>query len=124
MQTEPCCAIIKHCTPCGLAIADTLVNAYKLAFESDTVSAFGSIIAVNREVDQAFVDALGSLFVEVLVAPSFSAEALQTLTQKKKNCRILQANPGATEPGLVIHSVYGGLLVQTPDLAGICHCPI
>jgi phosphoribosylaminoimidazolecarboxamide formyltransferase/IMP cyclohydrolase len=115
---EPTVAIIKHTNPSGLASADTLVEAYRLALACDPVSAFGSIIAVNQEVDRALVEEIGSLFVEVLVAPSYTPEALEWLAQHKKNCRVMVARPGG-ENELVLRSVRGGLLVQTPDLRGV-----
>ncbi|MCS7221032.1 MAG: bifunctional phosphoribosylaminoimidazolecarboxamide formyltransferase/IMP cyclohydrolase [Anaerolineae bacterium] len=115
---EPTVAIIKHTNPSGLASADTLVEAYRLALACDPVSAFGSIIAVNREVDRALVEEIGSLFVEVLVAPSYTPEALEWLAQHKKNCRVIVARPGG-ENDLVLRSVRGGLLAQTPDLRGV-----
>lgn len=115
---EPAVAIIKHTNPSGLAVADTLVEAYKLALECDPVSAFGSIIATNREVDLALVEEIGSLFVEVIVAPSYTPEALEWLARHKKNCRVMVAKPGG-EKDLVIRSVRNGLLAQTPDLRGV-----
>ncbi|NOZ28306.1 MAG: bifunctional phosphoribosylaminoimidazolecarboxamide formyltransferase/IMP cyclohydrolase [Chloroflexi bacterium] len=115
---EPAVAIIKHTNPSGLAVADTLVDAYRLALACDPVSAFGSIIAVNREVDLALVEEIGSLFVEVLVAPSYTPKALEWLAQHKKNCRVMVAKPGGEED-LVIRSVRNGLLAQTPDLRGV-----
>ncbi len=115
---EPAVAIIKHTNPSGLAVADTLVDAYRLALACDPVSAFGSIIAVNREVDLALVEEIGSLFVEVLVAPSYTPKALEWLAQHKKNCRVMVAKPGGEED-LVLRSVRGGLLAQTPDLRGV-----
>jgi len=126
---SPAVAIIKHNTPCGVATdPNSIVEAYKKAFESDTVSAFGSIIALNREVTVEVMEAIGKLFLEVLVSPSYTKEALEWLTTKKKNCRVLRANTAVIERelsgkssaggGLSIRSVLGGLLVQTPDLAG------
>ncbi|HEY63943.1 MAG TPA: bifunctional phosphoribosylaminoimidazolecarboxamide formyltransferase/IMP cyclohydrolase [Caldilineae bacterium] len=115
---EPAVAIIKHTNPSGLAVADTLVEAYRLALECDPVSAFGSIIATNREVDLALVEEIGSLFVEVIVAPSYTPEALEWLARRKKNCRVMVAKPGGEED-LVIRSVRNGLLAQTPDLRGV-----
>ncbi|GAB4560622.1 MAG: bifunctional phosphoribosylaminoimidazolecarboxamide formyltransferase/IMP cyclohydrolase [Anaerolineae bacterium] len=115
---EPTVAIIKHTNPSGLASAPTLVEAYRLALECDPVSAFGSIIATNREVDLALVEEIGSLFVEVIVAPSYTEEALQWLARHKKNCRVMVARPGG-ESDLVIRSVRNGLLAQTPDLRGV-----
>ena len=89
---EPTVAIIKHTNPSGLAAAANLVDAYRLAFVCDPVSAFGSIIAVNREVDRALVEEIGSLFVEVLAAPGYTPDTLAWLAEHKKNCRVMIAN--------------------------------
>ena len=120
---EPAVAIIKHTNPSGLAVAASPVEAYRLAYECDPVSAFGGIIACNRPVDLAFVEAVGGLFVEVLVAPEYTEEALAWLAEHKKNCRVMRArgNAKTREPeghGLVLRSVSGGLLAQTPDERG------
>lgn len=112
---EPTVAIIKHTNPSGLASAEIMVEAYRLAFDCDPVSAYGSIIATNRAVDRALVEAIGGLFVEVLAAPSYSAEALEWLAQHKKNCRVMLSRPGG-EQALLLRSVRGGLLAQTPDI--------
>ena len=122
---EPTVAIIKHTNPSGLASATSLIEAYRLAFACDPVSAFGSIIAVNREVDRALVEEIGSLFVEVLAAPSYAPDALAWLAEHKKNCRVMIAGPGGrgkqpnTPSSLVLRSVAGGLLAQTPDDRGV-----
>ncbi len=116
--SEPAVAIIKHTNPSGLAVAETTMDAYRLAFECDPVSAFGGIIACNQPVDLAFVEAVGGLFVEVLVAPGYTDEALEWLAGHKKNCRVMRAAPTRTPDApseLVLRSVASGLLVQTPD---------
>ena len=120
---EPTVAIIKHTNPSGLASAGNLVDAYRLAFACDPVSAFGSIIAVNREVGQALVEEIGSLFIEVLAAPGYTPDALAWLAEHKKNCRVMIAAGDRGEqprvaPALVLRSVAGGLLAQTPDDRG------
>jgi len=109
----PAVAIIKHANPCGLATDDDLVTAYQKALASDPISAFGSIITVNRPVDLPLVEAIGKLFVEVLAAPDFTPAALKRLN-KKKNLRVMKATGAARFP-LELHTVYGGLLAQTPD---------
>ena len=84
---EPCCAIIKHTTPCGLATGTDALDAYRKALACDPVSAFGSVIAFTVPVDQAAADAVASLFVECIVAPEFSPEAIEALgafMQKRK----------------------------------------
>lgn len=123
---KPCVAIIKHTNPCGLAIGDNLIDAFDRAFACDTVSAFGSIITVNREIDADFVRNLKKLFVEVLAAPSFTAEALQVLARRKKNCRVMLArsardmgNPGPLHPGdIALKGIGDGLLAMSADRAG------
>ena len=111
--SRPTVAIIKHTNPCGLASADSLVEAYQLALAADPVSAFGSVIAVNRPLDLATVAAIGALFVEVLAAPAYEPEALKAL-KRKKNLRVLEVKPEAVLP-YAMRTVHGGLLVQTPD---------
>ncbi len=115
---EPTVAIIKHTNPSGLASAKTLLEAYRLAFACDPVSAYGSIIATNREVDLPLVQEIGSLFVEVLAAPGYSADALDWLASHKKNCRVMLARSNGAG-SLVMRSVAGGLLAQTPDARGV-----
>ena len=116
--TEPACAIIKHLTPCGIATGANLVEAYKAAYESDTVSAFGGIIALNGVVTLELVETIGQLFLEVLVAPGYTEDALKWLETKKKNCRVMKVTMAKTAnivDTVSIRSVHGGLLVQTPD---------
>ncbi len=109
----PTVAIIKHSNPCGLASAETLANAYENALASDPVSAFGSIISVNRRLDGATAERMAKLFIEIVAAPSYDDEALAIL-QRKKNLRILRA-AGTVPSQLSIRTVYGGALVQEPD---------
>jgi phosphoribosylaminoimidazolecarboxamide formyltransferase/IMP cyclohydrolase len=109
----PTVAIIKHSNPCGLASAETLASAYDNALASDPVSAFGSIISVNRPLDKATAERMAKLFVEIVAAPSYDDEALAIL-QRKKNLRILAA-AGTVPSQLSIRTVYGGALVQEPD---------
>lgn len=123
--TDACVCIIKHNTPCGIATDESnIIVAYEKALASDPVSAFGSIISVNREVTKELVEKIGSLFLEVLVADSYTEEALQILATKKKNCRVLRTDPKSPflqkrKENLVIRNVMGGFLVQTPDHAGV-----
>jgi phosphoribosylaminoimidazolecarboxamide formyltransferase / IMP cyclohydrolase len=109
---EPTVAI-KHSNPCGLASAATLADAYDRALASDPVSAFGSIISVNRSLDLATAQRIGDLFVEIVAAPAYDADAL-ALLMRKKNLRILRAT-GAAGRTLSLRSVYGGVLVQELD---------
>jgi phosphoribosylaminoimidazolecarboxamide formyltransferase / IMP cyclohydrolase len=109
---DPACAIIKHTNPCGCAEQATLAEAYRLALECDPVSAFGSVIAVNRPVDRETAEEMGKLFVEAIAAPAFAPEALELLTSKK-NIRLVELQP--TEPGMTLRSISGGMLAQTED---------
>lgn len=113
--TRPSVVIVKHLTPTGIASADTIVRAYPHALASDPVSAFGGIIAVNRIVDVDFVEALGALFLEVLVAPDYTQAAIERLLETRKNCRILQIPQPYQTTSLDIRSVHGGFLVQQID---------
>jgi phosphoribosylaminoimidazolecarboxamide formyltransferase/IMP cyclohydrolase len=111
---EPACAIIKHTNPCGVAIAATVEEAYKKALSADPVSAFGGIVAFNKQVDQKTAESLVEIFLEVIVAPSFSKEALNVLAGKP-NVRVLEI-PNSTEKiPLDMKKVSGGFLVQTKD---------
>jgi phosphoribosylaminoimidazolecarboxamide formyltransferase/IMP cyclohydrolase len=116
---SPACVIVKHANPCGVATADDLLTAYDLAYQTDTTSAFGGIIAFNRELDaktaQAIID---RQFVEVIIAPSISDEA-KLVVSSKKNVRLLccGAFPEQSADGLDYKRVTGGLLVQDRDSA-------
>ncbi|MEM7539906.1 MAG: bifunctional phosphoribosylaminoimidazolecarboxamide formyltransferase/IMP cyclohydrolase [Chloroflexota bacterium] len=114
--SKPTVSIIKHGNPCGLASADTLAEAYEKALASDPVSAFGSIVSVNRPLNIEMADRLAKLFVEVVAAPAYDEDALARL-RKKKNIRILQATNSEeiSTQSLSIRSIYGGVLVQTLD---------
>ncbi len=113
---EPAVAIIKHANPCGVATGKDLTTAFQLALRCDPVSAFGGIIALNRPLDAAFVETLGSLFLEVIIAPSVTPEAA-ALLDKKKNLRVLTTDqmPDIHTPGRMITGVAGGFLVQSRD---------
>ena len=111
----PACVIVKHANPCGVAVADTPLNAYKLAFATDTTSAFGGIIAFNREVDADTVEAVTGQFLEVLMAPKFTDKAKEIIAAKK-NVRVLEVPLLAGANRFELKRVGGGLLVQTPDL--------
>jgi phosphoribosylaminoimidazolecarboxamide formyltransferase/IMP cyclohydrolase len=110
---EPTVSIIKHGNPCGLASAETLADAYEKALASDPVSAYGSIISVNRPLDAETVRRMAGLFVEVIAAPAFDEDALEILL-KKKNLRIVQPTGVELRP-LSLRSIYGGVLVQELD---------
>ncbi len=107
----PGCAIIKHTSPCGLAVAPTALDAYQKALACDPASAFGSVISFNVPVDERLADVISSLFVECLVAPAFSAPALEILG-RKKNLRILEGRAAWPAGSLDFKRVRGGMLVQ------------
>lgn len=113
---QPAVVIVKHLNPCGIARDITLTNAFPKALEADPVSAFGGVIAVNRLVDEDFVDALGTLFIEAIAAPSFSMAAQQKLNDRRKNCRLLQIPSAYDGIDLEVRSVHRGMLVQRTDL--------
>ncbi|HEX4934913.1 MAG TPA: bifunctional phosphoribosylaminoimidazolecarboxamide formyltransferase/IMP cyclohydrolase, partial [Gemmatimonadaceae bacterium] len=108
---EPACAIIKHTTPCGLATGMSALDAYKKALACDPVSAFGSVISFTVPVDGATAEAIASLFVECIVAPQFSEEAVEILG-RKKNLRVLEGTARWKEGALDFKRVRGGFLVQ------------
>ena len=109
---EPAVAIIKHSNPSGMAVASSVVEAYKKAFATDPVSAFGSVIGVNREVDDALAEEISKLFVEAIAAPSFS-EGAKGKFCGKKNLRLLTVKPASSNK--VIKQISGGLLLQDAD---------
>ena len=114
---EPCVAIVKHMNPAGLAVADSVAEAYPKALAGDPVSAFGGIVAVNRPVDEATAAQIVAVFTEVVVAPGYTDAALEVL-RTKKNLRLLvlgDADPDAR--AMSMRTVSGGLLVQVPDVA-------
>ncbi|MCG9083285.1 bifunctional phosphoribosylaminoimidazolecarboxamide formyltransferase/IMP cyclohydrolase [Laribacter hongkongensis] len=115
---DPACVIVKHANPCGVAVAADPLSAYKLAFATDTTSAFGGIIAFNREVDAATVEAVSAQFLEVLIAPAFTDDA-KALIAAKKNVRVLEVPVEAGANRFELKRVGGGLLVQTPDIKNV-----
>ncbi len=112
--TEPTVVIVKHLTPCGIASAASIAEAYPAALASDPMSAFGCVMAVNETVDDAFVATLGDLFIEVIAAPGFTESAQAALNAKRKNCRLL-AIPKQAQAAYDLRGVSGGILVQTVD---------
>jgi phosphoribosylaminoimidazolecarboxamide formyltransferase / IMP cyclohydrolase len=115
---RPAAAIVKHLSPCGIAVGETVAMAFPDALASDPVSAFGGVIALNRAVDEEFVNRLekADLFVEAIIATDFSAEALGWFAAKKKNCRLVATGTISSEKPLPdIRAVRGGVLVQAPD---------
>lgn len=117
--SEPAVIILKHQNPCGSAVAENIVEAYDRAFSCDPTSAFGGIIAANREIPLEFVEHFADIqkqFVEVLIAPSYTVEARERLS-KRKNLRVLATGGITHGGGLEVRTVDGGLLVQDLDLA-------
>lgn len=110
----PACVIVKHANPCGVAVADSAREAYRKAFATDPTSAFGGIIAFNQTVDRDVAEAIGGQFLEVLLAPGYTAEALELLAGRK-NIRVLEVPPGNGTHAMDVKRVGGGWLVQTPD---------
>lgn len=108
---ETACAIVKHTTPCGLATGGSALEAYQKALACDPVSAFGSVIAFSVPVDEPCAQAVASLFVECIVAPAFTPEALAALGAKK-NLRVLEGRAAAEAHALDVKRVRGGVLVQ------------
>jgi phosphoribosylaminoimidazolecarboxamide formyltransferase/IMP cyclohydrolase len=115
---QPACVIVKHANPCGVAVAADPLSAYRLAFATDSTSAFGGIIAFNREVDARTIEAVTGQFLEVLIAPAFSAEA-RALIAAKKNVRVLEVPLETGSNRFEIKRVGGGVLVQTPDIRNV-----
>jgi phosphoribosylaminoimidazolecarboxamide formyltransferase/IMP cyclohydrolase len=117
--SEAACVIVKHANPCGVATANALVEAYDRAYRTDPTSAFGGIIAFNRELDEKTARAIvDRQFVEVIAAPSVTPAALAALAGKQ-NVRVLEIGPLSNAPGstLEYRSVAGGLLAQSRDTA-------
>ncbi|MBI2165737.1 MAG: bifunctional phosphoribosylaminoimidazolecarboxamide formyltransferase/IMP cyclohydrolase [Chloroflexi bacterium] len=114
--SEPTVAVIKHNNPCGLACHPDLAEAYRRAYEGDPVSAYGGIVAFNRPVTAQAAEAMRKVFYEVVVAPGYENEALETL-RRRKDLRVLEIGDTLIEEGsLDLRQVSGGLLVQTSDV--------
>ncbi|MCS4491610.1 bifunctional phosphoribosylaminoimidazolecarboxamide formyltransferase/IMP cyclohydrolase [Corynebacterium sp. ES2794-CONJ1] len=110
-----CVAIIKHANPCGIAVSDeSIAHAHQLAHDCDPLSAFGGVIAANREVTADMARRIAEIFTEVIIAPSYEAEAIEIL-EAKKNLRILRAEPPLVG-GVERREIAGGLLVQSRDI--------
>lgn len=114
---RPCAVAVKHANPCGVGLGGSIYDAYLKAYEADPVSIFGGIVALNREVDTKTAEELAKIFLEIIIAPSFSPEAF-TILSKKKNIRLLELagcmKPNRTD-ALDMKKVVGGLLVQQLD---------
>jgi phosphoribosylaminoimidazolecarboxamide formyltransferase/IMP cyclohydrolase len=120
LQDAAACVIVKHANPCGAALAATPLAAYRNAVATDPVSAFGGIIAFSRPVDAATLEAVAEQFLEVLIAPGYTAEALAAIAQKK-NVRVLEVMlpTGAPVPQLDLKRIGGGYLLQSADARNV-----
>ncbi len=112
---DPACVVVKHANPCGVAVGDDLLDVHTRAFNADSLSAFGGIIAFNRTCTKDVAEVIASVFVEIVLAPNFEPEALD-IFKKKKNLRVLEIGKfGKRSKKLEIRNVDGGLLVQDTD---------
>jgi len=112
---EPAVAIIKHTNPCGVATGTSLAEAYKKALATDRASAFGGIVCMNRPVDEETAACIDSVFTEVVIAPAFPADVLKMMMKKKDRRLVCQRNKVRDAMRLIVQTVAGGVLVQTPD---------
>ena len=113
--TEPACVIVKHANPCGVAIGDNIATVFKQAYNTDPMSAFGGIIALNRTCTKAIAEEITKVFVEIVLAPNYDKEALGVL-DKKQNMRVLElGNILPNQDKLEFRYIEGGLLVQDID---------
>ena len=118
-QDRPTVVALKHMNPCGIGQADDIETAWDYAYAADPVSIFGGIVVLNRQVDVATAEKMREIFLEIIIAPSYTEEALEILTDKKKNLRILQldfAQAKASEEEVELTGVLGGLLKQNQDV--------
>jgi phosphoribosylaminoimidazolecarboxamide formyltransferase / IMP cyclohydrolase len=116
--TEPACVIVKHANPCGVAVGADTAQAYLRAFKTDPTSAFGGIIAFNREIDAQTAEAVSQQFMEVLIAPRIGPD-VEAVLARKTNVRVLEVALGDGQNVFDSKRVGGGLLVQTPDAKNI-----
>jgi phosphoribosylaminoimidazolecarboxamide formyltransferase/IMP cyclohydrolase len=112
--SSPCAVAVKHCNPCGVGLADDLVLAWEKAYEGDPVSIFGGIVAFNDTVTAQLATELNRVFLEVIIAPAYTDDALEVL-RAKKNRIILKTNPEVSGSGWDLKKVHGGLLLQERD---------
>jgi phosphoribosylaminoimidazolecarboxamide formyltransferase/IMP cyclohydrolase len=116
---EPACVVVKHANPCGVATGEDITDCFHRAFNADSLSAFGGIVALNRTCTTDIAEALRKIFIEIVLAPDFEAGALE-LFAKKENLRVLEIGQlGSREPRLEYKYVDGGLLVQEADVKTI-----
>lgn len=108
---EVACCAVKHSTPCGVAVANDVYTAYKKAHDCDPVSIFGGIVAINNEIDKSTAEELIKIFLEIVIAPSFTDEALEVL-KTKKNLRVIECKTKKPQDKVEYVKVDGGILVQ------------
>ena len=109
------CVIVKHANPCGVALGSNMLNVYKRAFNADSLSAFGGIIAINQPCDDILAKEISKVFVEIVLAPAFTKKSLEIFS-KKKNLRVLEVgNIQSREQFLEVRNVVGGVIVQETD---------
>ncbi len=113
-NNEICAVAIKHSNPCGVGIGANVLEAFTNCYNADSTSIFGGIVAINAEIDLPTAELLSNIFLEIIIAPSYSYEAFELLT-KKKNIRLLQLENNAAKGKLMVSNVAGGLLVQQAD---------
>ena len=115
-MADPACVIVKHANPCGVAAAESMLDAYRAAFACDTVSAFGGIVAVNRPLDAETAAAITEIFTEVVIAPD-ADDAARAIFAKKKNLRLLLTGDfaDAARLGMTMKTIAGGILLQGRD---------
>ncbi len=111
---DPACVALKHATPCGVAKADTVYQAYEKAFEADSLSIFGGVVAFNQEVDGKTAEKMVEIFLEVVAAPSFSDQALEAF-KKKPNLRVLEFDPKKQTASMDIKFTSGDFIIQEKD---------
>jgi phosphoribosylaminoimidazolecarboxamide formyltransferase/IMP cyclohydrolase len=111
---QPAAAVLKHTNPCGVAMGDTLATAYQRAYDADSTSAFGGIVALNRVIDADTAQQLTGTFLECIVAPGCDAAAREILA-KKQNLRVLVLEDLLTGPTQAVMAIAGGFLLQNPD---------
>lgn len=117
--SEPTCVVVKHGNPCGVASGDDIANVYKNAFDADSKSAFGGIIALNRTCSKTIAEMINTVFVEIVIAPNYEKAALEILSNKK-NLRVLEIGEISPKiPNIEYRYIDGGLLVQESDLITI-----
>ncbi len=115
----PAAVIVKHTNPCGCALGESLFEAYTSALLTDPVSAYGGIIALNREVNILLAEKLNEIFIEVIIAPAFADDALDILQRKRDRRLMIMSTPAKRNPGMQVKSVRNGYLCQLGDVAAI-----